>query len=123
MPSSRRPLHHAPHRRDSGTMASYPRQPALRRPPPIPIHDDGDVQPTRARALQRKAFDRAMIPIESVCHLLAPCPAGVTSGVDALGASELYQSIPRVKYIAAATAKKLATAPTSSALSSSRSSR
>ena len=37
--------------------------------------------------------------------------------------SGLYQSISRVKYIADATAKKLAIAPTSSALSSSRSSR
>ena len=36
---------------------------------------------------------------------------------------EPYQSILRVKYMAAATARKLAIAPTSSALSSSRSSR
>jgi hypothetical protein len=44
-------------------------------------------------------------------------------GFGGVGGSELYQSILRVKYIAAATATKLATAPTSRALSSRRSSR
>src|SRR6478736_8368217 len=39
------------------------------------------------------------------------------------GGNELYQSMPRVKYMAVATARKLAIAPTSSALSSSRSRR
>src|ERR1700683_1381415 len=47
----------------------------------------------------------------------------VSEGCAAPDGIELYQSILRVKYITAATARKLATAPTSSALSSRRSNR
>ena len=48
--------------------------------------------------------------------------AGLSGGFAAttVSGSELYQSILRVKYIAAATAMKLAIAPTSNELSSSR---
>jgi len=58
-------------------------------------------------------------PSYSVCFGTGGVVCG--SGALAVG-SELYQSISRVKYMAAATARKLAIAPTSNALSSSRSS-
>src|SRR6267378_1889929 len=65
--------------------------------------------------------NRANCGVRVLHHVVGSAGLGPLSGPPDAG-SELYQSIKRVKYIAPATAAKLAIAPTSKALSSSRSS-
>jgi len=59
-----RSLHCLAHRRHPGPVAERPRQPALARPAPVAIHDDGDVARHRAVELD--------LPEEIVRHLRPP---------------------------------------------------
>jgi hypothetical protein len=112
--------------------------PRRRCPPAIAIHDDGNMQPFMVKTLHCRITSHYLPCFLSVRHLptLGPtrdrCRTAlqacalcyeieevVWSSVELDPGSELYQSIPRVKYMAAVSARKLVIAPTNKALSSS----
>src|SRR6476646_4048969 len=104
-------------------MSGYTRQSAARGPAAVAIHDDGYVQSVMGFTWQFGVPQHAHFDTRTPTYTTSSEDSAVFPfrGSPACG-SEPCQSIPRVKYMAAAMARKLAIAPTSSALSSSRNS-
>src|SRR6202789_1308661 len=98
-------------------MSRYPRQPSSRGPAPVTVHDDCHMQSFIAFTFHCKnsSQKRPLYAVSFGTNGVACHSADPGTG------TELNQSMLRVKYMAAATATKLAMAPTSNASSSSRS--